>query len=345
MSENYQFSEEVQRPELTQDGVAKEYAHSAEASDYGLNARWDVYKYATKPMDYNAICYSKLDCDPTDTLLEVGCSKGASLRSARLHGKRIPRPILPRQRILGASAMAYKVPHQRQVQLIASQPHVGKLIGLDIDDKIFSKSRMDSQQVHAFSDNPIEYVVGKAEQMPIADHAVDHAIAQFMAYHTDPELFMSELQRVVKPGGRVVITTSGPENKIAHRSFETGIAQFLTTNFRNTTAPPIFTKPFDTTVANEMLPKYFNVIEKIEQKCEIRIPPIHEDQGEGVRTYIASLYSMKKHFDPEPSEAEWDLAMRKIVRPAMLQSFKDYGAFYDQVDREIYVCETYELAA
>jgi ubiquinone/menaquinone biosynthesis C-methylase UbiE len=48
---------------------------------------------------------------------------------------------------------------------------------------------------------------GKAEQLPIDDAAIDYSFANMFLHHVeDPALAIREMARVVRPGGRVVIT-------------------------------------------------------------------------------------------------------------------------------------------
>lgn len=57
----------------------------------------------------------------------------------------------------------------------------------------------------------IEWLLGKAEQIPLIEEAIDGAVASFTVHHWgDLEAGFKELGRVLKPGSRVVILTSDP---------------------------------------------------------------------------------------------------------------------------------------
>jgi ubiquinone/menaquinone biosynthesis C-methylase UbiE len=53
----------------------------------------------------------------------------------------------------------------------------------------------------------IEYRVGEAESLPVADASVDYAFANMYLHHVeDPLVGIREMVRILKPGGRLVIT-------------------------------------------------------------------------------------------------------------------------------------------
>lgn len=52
-----------------------------------------------------------------------------------------------------------------------------------------------------------------AQQLPFADHQFDIVLASHMMYHVpEPRLAVNEIRRVLKPGGRAVISTNGDEH-------------------------------------------------------------------------------------------------------------------------------------
>ncbi len=54
---------------------------------------------------------------------------------------------------------------------------------------------------------PIHYRVGKAKRLPSAYASVDYAFANMYLHHVEhPVIAIKEMARIVKPGGRVVIT-------------------------------------------------------------------------------------------------------------------------------------------
>jgi len=53
----------------------------------------------------------------------------------------------------------------------------------------------------------VEYRLGEAESLPLADGSVDYAFANMVLHHVEsPPVAIREMARIVKPGGRLVIT-------------------------------------------------------------------------------------------------------------------------------------------
>ncbi|MFN8633310.1 MAG: methyltransferase domain-containing protein [Chloroflexota bacterium] len=80
-----------------------------------------------------------------------------------------------------------------------------------------------------------------AQQIPLADCSVDHALASHMLYHVpDIERALMEMRRVVKPGGRVLLITNAADHsarlrdlheRAAHDCGYTSAVAFPTTRF------------------------------------------------------------------------------------------------------------------
>src|SRR5262249_38140957 len=88
----------------------------------------------------------------------------------------------------------------------------GLVVGLDA-----SKSMLDQAVAEGVPDN-VAYVRGDATELPFADASFD-AVCCFAALYfiSDPQVAIDEMERVLKPGGRIAIMTSvnrgmlGPE--------------------------------------------------------------------------------------------------------------------------------------
>jgi ubiquinone/menaquinone biosynthesis C-methylase UbiE len=65
-----------------------------------------------------------------------------------------------------------------------------------------------SEMQSKFSDHPsVEYRQGRAEALPIEDETVDYVFANMYLHHVDsPPQAIGEMVRVLRPGGRLVIT-------------------------------------------------------------------------------------------------------------------------------------------
>lgn len=85
--------------------------------------------------------------------------------------------------------------------------------GLDIADEMLAHARATAKVLQL----DIEYVTGDAEQLPFANAQLDAVVSTFgVMFASKPEAAASELARVVKPGGRVVLATWKDDSNVAH---------------------------------------------------------------------------------------------------------------------------------
>jgi len=280
--------------------------------------RWDAYEFSTLSgfgkYDYYTRVYDELDSDEHSTIIDVGGGDGRGMLGIKL-----------------------------------DRLHIGPTIVVDIHEKIFEWTKLVNHVLSGTILGSIACTVGRAENLAFADNSIDAAMALFSLYHVGkPEVALDELRRVTKPGAKIGIATSGPNNKIRQREFENEIADYL-----GIEPPPRFTEPFDTTKAHAVLSKYFRVTQPIEPwRCAMRVPyklnqskwsftvgryQMHESYGALV--YLSSLNTMRIHFKPEPSKDAWAAAIAKVVLPRMGHSMAKNGYFEDEIDREFYICE------
>ena len=83
---------------------------------------------------------------------------------------------------------------------ISQQLPQAKITGIDvIEDQNFDKNLL-------IQFPNISFLKYDGEKIPYADHSFDYAIASAVMHHTpNPEYFLSELKRVVKKGGSVIL--------------------------------------------------------------------------------------------------------------------------------------------
>ena len=86
------------------------------------------------------------------------------------------------------------------------------VIGVDIADQMldFARAAASRQEL------AIEYQTGDAERLPFRDGEMDAVISTFgVMFASKPEAAASELARVVKPGGRVVLSSWKDDSNVA----------------------------------------------------------------------------------------------------------------------------------
>ena len=82
------------------------------------------------------------------------------------------------------------------------------LTGLNIDERQLQRAR---QQVQARPGNRVDFVHGDACRMPFPDGAFDAVLAVECIFHfPDRARFLEEVRRVLRPGGRLVISDAIP---------------------------------------------------------------------------------------------------------------------------------------
>jgi 2-polyprenyl-3-methyl-5-hydroxy-6-metoxy-1,4-benzoquinol methylase len=85
--------------------------------------------------------------------------------------------------------------------------HASFVYGVDIDEPSIEYSKLN------FSAKNVEYRVGSGTEIPLEDNSVDAVISMETIEHIkDQETFLSEVKRVLKPNGFVVIST--PNDKV-----------------------------------------------------------------------------------------------------------------------------------
>jgi SAM-dependent methyltransferase len=74
----------------------------------------------------------------------------------------------------------------------------------------------------------VQVMQADAQQLPLADNGVDHALASHMLYHVpDIRRALDEMRRVVKVGGRVLITTNAADHSARLRDLHEQAAHGL----------------------------------------------------------------------------------------------------------------------
>ena len=156
--------------------------------------------------------------------------------------------------------------------------------------------------------------VGDVQRLPFGDETFDAAAAFMMLYHVpDQEAAVTELRRVVRPGGVVVATTASTENQAELRALVEGaVGQGWSWNRPSATS-------FHLEGAADVLGTAFESIELV------RAPErrIFITDAEAMADYVASSGD---HFDRTlPPDRTWN-AVVDAVRDATAAAVADHGA-------------------
>jgi ubiquinone/menaquinone biosynthesis C-methylase UbiE len=106
--------------------------------------------------------------------------------------------------------------------------------------------------------------VATAESLPCADESVDTVVANHMLYHTDRDVALSEIHRVLRPGGRLFATTNGEANMRELRALLRATTDHV----------PSDTGAFTLENGENQLARYFDTVRRYERDSYLRIPKL-----------------------------------------------------------------------
>jgi SAM-dependent methyltransferase len=82
-------------------------------------------------------------------------------------------------------------------------------VGIDPSSKMIEAARRETPETDQFH-------VARAEQLPFEDASFDAGLARWVVHHIDRPTAFGEVLRVLRPGGRLVITTTDPDAVHTH---------------------------------------------------------------------------------------------------------------------------------
>jgi SAM-dependent methyltransferase len=108
-----------------------------------------------------------------------------------------------------------------------------KVTGVDIADGLLSAAR----ELAAEDGVAVEWRLGDAEKLPLADESFDAAISTFgIMFASNQEAALRELSRVVRPGGRIAVVAWEPKTNAA--ALRQVVAAFMPQASAPKTPPP-----------------------------------------------------------------------------------------------------------
>lgn len=274
----------------------------------GYALRWLLYEFVEDGIDFHEESRRRLQLQGDESVLDIGCGQGGFLKDIETEG------------------------------------HTGTLIGLDTNDTL----------AYANKNTVVNFVQADAScltkenlgiGLPFKTNSFGLAAAILMLYHvSSPRSTLQELSRVVLPGGKIAIATSGSKNKLQHRQFEDKIGDNL-----GVTKPARYTRTFTSETADSLLPQLFPEVElAFDQRTCIRITEedlLEDWKGSNgvLSAYIGSIKSMARQFgrnDAERAKAASNMnrAIAEVVLPKILDQIKTTGSFVETIHRSLYIC-------
>lgn len=178
----------------------------------------------------------------------------------------------------------------------------------------FSAGMLEKAQSNLGGAGNIVFRQADIQNIPFDDSTFDFVIANMMLYHVpDIDKALSEVRRVLKPGGTFACATSG----------ENGIAEFVRDLFAESHSIPPITLPFTLQNGEEMLRQHFEKAEIRRYEDHLEVTDLHD-----LLTYIRTLGSMADF--SSVTDEEMLAAFEKHTENGVLTVPKEYGTFLAQ---------------
>ncbi len=263
---------------VTQDSIteAPRLRDGAYSSDRLLNKRRDLYQFATPAWNLEEEIMRRLPLASGEQLLDVGCGSGALLIGL---AKRFP---------------------------------TAHLVGLDIAPGVYAHAAVTAEQQHL----AIQFTTGNVQDLPFKSQSFDHVTAIHMIYHVpDVQRGLSEIARVLKPGGMVLLTVNSQDSMPRMRMLKREAAQLM--------GIPLYSQAddrFNTELGKAQLQQHFADVRLKTFPSTIRL--------RDPEPYVRYFDSTRPFWQPTPSDHIWDQALAMIQEQVRTQ-IEQTGAFED----------------
>ena len=165
----------------------------------------------------------------------------------------------------------------------------GALVGFDFSAGMIAQARAQR------GDLPVHLFVGDAQSVPLPDASFDVVMARHMLYHVpDIDRALAEAARLLRPGGRILVTTNGARTMEEYAATRQHAAE----RFPRVSAPGMVTTRFSLESAPGYLAAHFEQVETHVLNGTLRFPT-----AEPFVDYFASARAIT--MAPGHTEAEW----------------------------------------
>jgi ubiquinone/menaquinone biosynthesis C-methylase UbiE len=282
--------------------------HQYEDGPHNADARRELYPFANPPYDIWDDAIKKLyPLEGTETALDIGTGNGIFLDI--LHNK---------------------------------YGHRGGMLGIDKYPSNYFKSQV--EVIQKDPTGPISFMPGDAENIHFKEDSFDIAISGFVNYHVpDPNKALSEMWRVLKPGGKAVVTTRGTDN--LERLWRLG---GLVADKIGAERPRPFYSHWDIVEADTILPVMFSkVLYREIQDSMLEIPLDIDRAGDrlGWQRFSEALFSLRDNMyvDRDEREKPSEAAVKGVIDTTIWHIFSDevnrYGHFRLPVHQGVWVLQ------
>lgn len=243
-----------------------------------LTRRKALYEYTAPHYNIEDKVVARLGLQDDDLLLDVGCGTGKLLLKC------------------------------------ASQNPGANLIGLDISSGVFQAAR---QQTEREGLN-IDFVTAGVQNIPFPTDYFDKVVAMHMLYHAnDIHQALSEIHRVTKPEGVVVITANSVSSRKQLGFLKNQAAQIMNRD--------VFTDPnvrFNLEDGLELAKQHFAHVTLIPFDSRLRLT--------NSEPYLDYFDSLRGFWQPEPSDRDWQKVMN-LVKQYIDDQITTVGEFSDKL--------------
>ncbi len=235
-------------------------------TDANLAARQSIYAYQHPCIDLTARVLDVAAPQAAETVADIGCGNGAYLAELARRGFA--------GRVIGADLSTGMLRAARHAVRRAREA---------------PRSEGEGETTRAGAGRTAQETVliaGDAATLPLGDQCADLTLAMHMLYHVpDPAVAVSELRRVTRPGGRVVVGLNGADS---FRELWDAIAAVSSSDV----APPGERLRLDDGEA--LVRSIFPSVTRHDFIAELRIPG-----PEPIADYVRSMSWVQANADPE----------------------------------------------